>query len=269
MQIFRVHGSKGRLIVSPFVIMILILCFVMAVPRLTKASDEKAQESEAAARKIVGSAVAAMGGTAALGQVKSISMLGMTHVWVGAQEIEGAAKYTYLRPNKYRVDVDLPQMKIIQAYNGKLGWGLENLRPYPREIDERVAISMQVALTRGFLALFHVESPKTKMSMVSREDVEGVKADVVDFDDGMGNVTRFYFDISSHLPVRVVYSDIDPQGNPIVTTDVFMNFRKVGSLLWPHRVVEYQADQKKRDDIFTEIQVNGKVPESFFDPINP
>lgn len=234
-----------------------------------RAADAKEVERGIAAKKIVSNAITAMGGAAALNQIRNISMLGMTHVWVGTQEIQGSAKYTFLRPDKYRVDVDLPSAKITQAFNGKQGWGLENLKPYPPEISQRVASSMQIALMRGLLALLHFEQPQARWSVVAREDVEGGKADAVDFDDGAGNTTRFYFDVATHLPVRALYADIDAEGRPVVTLDVFFNFRKVGAVRWPHRIVEYQADQRKREDIFTEIRINEKVPESFFDPIGP
>lgn len=233
----------------------------------TVAFGEKDQESEAAGRKFMNSAIAAMGGAAALDQVRSISMLGMTRVVAGDREFQGSAQYVYLRPDKYRVDVNLQPLKMIQAFNGKVGWGMENLNPYPPHINQRIAESMNVVLTRGLLALFHINAPGVKMRIVAREEVDGIKADVVDFEDGSGNSTRFFFDAETHLPIRAVYADIDAEGNPIETTDVFSNFRKIGSLRWPYRMVQYQAGLRKREDIFTEIQVNGKVTGSYFDPI--
>ena len=233
----------------------------------TLAFGENDQESEAAGRKFINSAIAAMGGPAAFDQVRSLSMLGMTRVAAGDREFQGSAQYVYLRPDKYRVDVNLQPLKMIQAFNGKVGWGMENLNPYPSNINQRIADSMKVALTRGLLALFHVNAPGAKMRIVAREEVEGVKADVVVFEDGSGNSTRFYFDAETHLPLRAVYADIDAEGNPIETTDVFLNFRKVGALRWPYRMAQYQAGLRKREDIFTEIEVNGKVTGSYFDPI--
>jgi hypothetical protein len=231
------------------------------------AFGENDQESEAAGRKFMNSAIAAMGGPTAFDQVRSISMLGMTRVVAGDQEFQGSAQYVFLRPDKYRVDVNLQPLKMIQAFNGKAGWGMENLNPYPSHINQRIADSMKVVLTRGLLALFHVNAPGAKMRIVAREEIDGIKADVVDFEDGSANSTRFYFDAETHLPLRVVYADIDAEGNPIETTDVLFNFRKVGGLRWPHRTVQYQAGLRKREDIFTEIQVNGKVTASYFDPI--
>ena len=228
---------------------------------------EQPQESELAGRKFMNNAIAAMGGAAAFDQVRSISMLGMTRVMAGEKELQGSAKYVYVRPDKYRVDVNLQPLKMIQAFNGKVGWGMENLNPYPADINQRIADSMRVVLTRGLLALFHVNAAKAKMRIVAREEVDGIKADVVDFEDGSGNATRFLFDAESHLPLRAVYADIDSQGNPIETTDAFFNFRKVGPLRWPYRMVQYQAALRTREDIFTEIEVNGKVAESYFDPV--
>jgi hypothetical protein len=225
------------------------------------------QESEAAGRKFMNGAIAAMGGQTAFDQVRSISMLGMTRVVAADREFQGSAQYVYLRPDKYRVDVNLQPLKMIQAFNGKAGWGMENLNPYPPNINQRIVDSMKVVLTRGLLALFHVNAPGAKMRIVAREEVDGIKADVVDFEDGSGNSTRFLFDTETHLPLRAVYADIDAEGNPIETTDVFSNFRKVGALRWPHRMVQYQAGFRRREDIFTEIQVNGKVTGSYFDPI--
>ncbi len=257
-------GQRNRLLAF----LLLAVIFLFLVKSLA-AYGERQQESEAAARKIVAGALAAMGGPAALGDIRSLSMLGMTRVWVGAQEMKGSAKYTFARPDKYRVDVDLPSVKIIQAFNGKVGWGMENLKSYPPEIDKRIAVSMQVALTRGLLALLNTESPKAKLKVVAREELNGAKAEVVDFDDGAGNVTRFYFDLNTHLPSRAVYSDIDAEGHPVVSTDDFTNFRRVGAIRWPHHVVEYQAGERKREDVFTEVRINEKMPASFFNPVAP
>ncbi len=231
------------------------------------AFGEEPQESELAGRKFMNNAIAAMGGATAFDQVRSISMLGMTRVVAGDNELQGSAKYVYLRPDKYRVDVNLQPLKMVQAFNGKVGWGMENLHPYPSDINQRIADSMQVVLTRGLLALFHVNAPKARMRIVAREEIEGIKSDVIDFEDGSGHSTRFLLAADTHLPLRAVYADIDSQGNPIETTDAFFNFRKVGALRWPYRMVQYQAGLRKREDIFTEIQVNGKVAETFFDPI--
>ena len=243
------------------------LAFFLAWPAASSA--QKISENETAARQIVGEAIAAMGGTQALNQVRSLSMLGMTHVWVGDQELQGSAQYTYRRPDQYRVDVNLPALKIIQAFNGKVGWGMENLKDYPPEINQRIALSMQVALTRGLLALLNTGAPRTKMQVVSQEEVGSAKAVVIDFEDGAGNSTRFYFDRNTHLPLQAVYADVDAEGHPIMTTDAYFNFRKVGAVRWPHRMVEYQAGQRKREDIFTEIQVNGKIDKAFFNPVAP
>lgn len=256
-----------KLKVTPVLFLLIVLSIYFPTP--SRAVEEKAAESGAAARKIFANAIAAMGGSAALTQIKSLSMLGMTRVWRGAQEFQGSAKYTYLRPDKYRVDVDLRPRKITQAFNGKFGWGMENLKVYPSEINQRIATSMQVALTRGILVLLQGDVPQAKFHLVAREDLEGNKADVVDFEDGSGHSTRFFFDLNSHLPLQAVYADIDADGNPILTTDVFSNYRKVGGVRWPHRVVEYQAGQRKREDIFTEVQVNGNILASFFDPVAP
>jgi hypothetical protein len=226
-----------------------------------------ASESDAAAKRIVWSALNAMGGVEGLSRLKNISMLGITKVSVEGRELQGSAHYVVQRPDRYRVDVDLDNHKIIQAYNGRVGWGMDGLEAYPPEIGKRVEVSMRMALYRGLLALFSALSPRTQFHLVGRVDVNEQKADAVDLDDNEGNTTRFYFDVKTRLPLRAVYADIDGQGNPVVTTDDFFNFRKVESLVWPHRMVEYQADQKKREDIFTEIQVNGKLSESYFDPI--
>lgn len=224
-------------------------------------------ENEAAARRIVDSALAAMGGREALNGVRSLSMLGMTHVQMEGQEVQGSAHYVVLRPDRYRADVTIDNHKIIQAFNGKTGWGMEGLKAYPPDIVKRIETSMQTALYRGLFALLSASSSHLQLRLVGRVDVGDQKADAIDWDDGAGNVTRFYFDIKSHLPLRAVYSDIDGQGNPVVTTDDFFGFRKVDGLVWPHRMIEYQGDEKKREDIFTEIQVNGKVAESYFDPV--
>jgi hypothetical protein len=258
---------KLRLPHLVFLLIASLVGFFPGAPVL--AQEEKMSENEAAARSIVSNALAAMGGSAALSRVRTLTMLGMTHVSVGENEAQGAAKYTFLRPNKYRVDVDLPSLKVTQAFNGTSGWGMENLKPYPPEINQKIALSMQVALTRGLLALLRTGAPQAKMRIVSREEVDGAKADVVDFDDGAGNTTRFYFDRTTSLPLRAVYPDIDAEGNPIETTDVFFNYRRVGIIRWPHRVVEYQAGMKKREDIFTEIRFNPRIEESFFEPVAP
>jgi hypothetical protein len=264
----RVHG-KGREI--PWLIwwssVIVLIAGVTVFEPFEGTLGEQPQEGEVAGRKFINGAIAAMGGAAAFDQVRSISMLGMTRIVAGENEFHGSAKYVYMRPGKYRVDVDLQPLKMIQAFNGKVGWGMENMNPYPAAISQRIADSMQVVLTRGLLALFHVNAPKARMRIVAREELEGIKADVIDFEDGSGNSTRFFLGAESHLPLRAVYADIDPQGSPIETTDAFFNFRKTGPLYWPYRMVQYQAGLRKREDIFTEIQVNGKVSETYFDPV--
>jgi|GEM_PF-4098183 len=235
----------------------------------SRALNEGIRKDDVAGREIVQGAIRAMGGTSAFDQVRNLSMLGMTRVWIGDQELQGSAHYTYARPDKYRVDVDLRPVKFIQAFNGKVGWGLENLKPYPPEINERIARSMQVALTRGLLALLHFDAGRSKIKVVAREEIDSTKVDVVDFEDGAGNTTQFSFDVTTHLPRRAIYADIDAEGNPVETTDSFFNFRKAGALRWPYRVVQFQGGIRKREDIFTEIQVNGKVDRSFFEPIAP
>lgn len=246
----------------------LTACAVVLAGSLRSLNGENGKD-DLAGREIVEAAIRAMGGPSAFDQIRNLSMLGMTRVWIGDQELQGSAHYTYARPDKYRADVDLHPVKITQAFNGKVGWGLENLKPYPPEINERIARSMQVALTRGLLALLHVEAGPAKIKVVAREEIESTKVDVVDFEDGAGNTTQFSFDVTTHLPRCAIYADIDAEGNPVETTDSFYNFRKAGALRWPYRVVQFQAGFRKREDIFTEIQVNGKVDQSFFEPIAP
>jgi hypothetical protein len=111
------------------------------------------------------------------------------------------------------------------------------------------------------------KEPGLQFDYISSEVYVTRHVDIVDITDAQNQTIRVYFDYNSKLPIREVFSWLDPQTkerNEEVT--VFDKYRDIGQgIMWPYSI-EREKNGYKTYQLFAEkVQANVTVPTNMFE----
>ena len=223
------------------------------------AAPAKAPEVLPTAAQLFDRYVEAVGGRAAVANVRTIVLKGARE---GSQGRVWPMEIAIKEPGKYRLTITIPQQGVIeQAVGGSRGW-----LKTPRE--QREASSSELEAMRASAALYDplkIAAPAAGATVVGREAVGGRDAYVVESKRAAGAPDRLYFDVETGLLVRttlitrVAFLPIPEQ------TD-FEDYREVGGVKLPYTIRTSNVDTfYNATRRFAEIVVNVAVEDSRFD----
>ena len=155
---------------------------------------------------------------------------------------------------------------VITLFDGKAGYQLtyRGAKPLEKERYDRYVMSTY----RNILYILRerLKEPGLIMEFKGTEVFENAPVDVVNLTDAQDNVIKVMFLSSTHLPIRQVFSHLDPETkerNEEVTR--FTKYRDVGNgVQWPYNMLR-ERNGEKIFEIFSEsVTVNNDLPDSFF-----
>jgi hypothetical protein len=89
--------------------------------------------------------------------------------------------------------------------------------------------------------------------------------DWVEVSDREHRVIRIALDRGTHLPIRAVNFQRDPETrNPIQEVDYFSNYQPVQGVTTPFRVARDRAGRRISETVYTSIQYNTGLEDSLF-----
>ena len=221
-------------------------------------------ESVARAKQIVAEVTKAKGGLEALKSVKDVLTKATAKVTSPMGEQEVTVTGSILYPDKFRLEITVPQGTITQATNGTMGW--IQFGPNTQEMPPASLASFKDALKHDSIQIImSLNDPNTKVQALDDEPVEEKPTDVVLATDAEGAQTKLLFDKSSHLLLKMSYSSKNQFGADAAVEDFFSDYRVVKGIAVPFHHVQNQNGKKLNESRTTDLEINKGIDAKVFE----
>lgn len=217
---------------------------------------------------IIEKSIAAMGGRAALGKIKSRVSTGTISLQTPVGDLPGTVEVMNAAPNKMRtlVKADLTSvgagpLEIDQRFDGDSAYVLDSLQGN-REITGDLLQNMRNgSFPHGFLTY---KEMGLKASLKGTEKTAGGEAHVIVFEPPAGSTVTQYIDTKTLLPVRYMVRVTVPQLNAEVDqTTELGDFRDVDGIKVPF-TVRASSSVQSYEITFTKIEHNTAIDQKLF-----
>ena len=209
--------------------------------------------------EIVQKNIEARGGAAKIKAIQTRKMVGITRI---NDAIEAQVTVQAKRPNLYRMDVNLPQASMVEAFDGTTAWSMSPLTGgVPQKHD---------AATTRFTAdeadmdgpLLDYKAKGTRVELVGVEDVGGSPAYHLKVTTRGGTVSNVWIDEKSWREVKMTQMQ-HQNGQEVEVTTLFSDFRPEGGEVMPMSI-EQQVGQTKMKTEFSAAEANQPLDDSVF-----
>jgi len=169
------------------------------------------------------------------------------------------------RPLKTYLEMELPDMRAIQVFNGSRGWAVEPWTgsKLARELDEAEIRSLKKqAGIEG--DLYNWKNRGHKLELAVKEEFDGSPVYSVRLEKPDGSVFFYLLDEKSYfILARISYEETDEGWT--ANTTVFGDYKNVGGVVLPHSVEILSDDEILVHYIYESIELNKSIPDSKFD----
>ncbi len=247
--------------ISKYLLLIIFsFCGLAAGPCLSAASADEAQtgfQQESFIREVL----QAYGGEKALANIKTVYSKGSIRTFM--RDEKGISTRYFKRPRKLRAELFYPHASETRIVSGFQGWrGSDTITL--REVHGPPYLAMvyqfkYLDLPFGFLDKGY------KITYLGRETLREIPVEVLQLVDDEGPVMRVYIDSATRLITRVAGSFDFGQGSAELSAE-FSDYRTVGGIKIPFRVINYSGGNKIAETVLTEVEFNREMPDSLFQP---
>jgi len=220
------------------------------------------------ADEVVEKYLTAVGGRAALGKLKSRSMVGTVTLSTPVGNVSGPIEVLNQAPNKTRSvmkldlsGVGLGQVVVDQRFNGETGYVLDTLQGN-RNITGDALENMKNSYFPN--ALLNYKETGSTVELNGKEKVGERDAYVLTGKPKSGSSIRLYIDAESYLPIKTVVKVNVPQlGREVEQTSEFSDYRAVDGIKIPFQVKNSSALQNYVVN-FTKAEHNTDLDQTLF-----
>jgi hypothetical protein len=209
----------------------------------------------------------AIGGRAALGKLKSRSMIGTITLSTPAGDVSGPVEILNQEPNKSRtlIRVDLSSlgagpMVFDQRFDGTSGYVLDSLQGN-RDITGNQLENMKNAFFPN--PFLNYKERGATVELGAKEKVGEREAYVLIFTPKSGSIARQYLDAESYLPIKLVLKVDLPQIGELEQTTEFLDYREVDGVKVPFQLKATSSVQSFTITL-TKVEHNGTIDAALF-----
>ena len=198
-------------------------------------------------RELLARVQQAMGGADKLASIKDSTVV--AEVAIAAPQAQGMKiKQTaqWVAPDVMRQTQELPFGKIIAVWDGKAGWvqSPQGTMAMPPPVQKQVTGELFRLPFRLYLS---DKDASRSISAVGENTFEVA---------GSGEAVRIEVDVATGLPARISYQSIGMQGGPQQVVATYSDWREVGGLKVPYKVIIEQGGQKFAEGVVSDVKFN-------------
>jgi hypothetical protein len=223
------------------------------------------EQSAAKAKQIIQQAIDALGGQAYL-DVRDMTIEGRLSQFDHAGNLAGFEKFAdYSKPPDKDRQENLPKRNIIEVFNGKEGWVLD--RGGVQEAPEDSITQFQEDQKKDIddILRHRIHEPDMNFHYAGPDVVDLKEVEWVELDDGQNRTIRIAFAKYTHLPVRKVVVDRDPQTR-LRTEEVeyYSNYHPIQGITTAFQITREKNNIKVYQVFFDNVQYNTGLADSLF-----
>ena len=229
-------------------------------------ADDSATENPGRARILA--AIRGMGGLEALRNVRTLSILDSSRQYTPQGEIEVTSKVFLRGSRQIRQDVVSDFGPVSLIYNGEAAWQITGERT--RKLKERDMILLRKRLSRlPHRLLPEALNGQRRVEVLDSSTASDSEMDEVLVTDNTGDWVRLTIAIRSGQIVKIAYVTVSPQGEAVEEEQRQSDFRRVGNLILPFRVVVWRNGVKIRESTIHHYSINEQMSPALFNPPPP
>lgn len=261
-----------------FMALLMAASSALAQPVAKSASER----SYAKAREVLDAAVAAAGGREALQSVRDVTRTGTGTAYNQGQSLVPEPPYT-TRAIQLTSVVDfsnrraLTETATVQQGNiptkartvltGDAGFGLNLVTNLMTPTTPGGLAGQRTAVRRDPAALLLTATSRADtLRFIGDETFDGKPHQVITFADADGTQIALYVDAATRLVSKYETVGDNAVLGDTLTEVVFSDYRPVGNVKLPHKIVNRTAGETVQELSFSEIKVNAAPAASLFDP---
>jgi hypothetical protein len=236
---------------------------LIAVLVLSWASLASAQTAD----EVIEKHLAAMGGRAALGKLKSRSMTGTIALSTPVGELSGPVEIMNQSPNKARtlIKLDLSavgagEMTVDQRFDGTTGIVMDSMQGNRDITGDQLETMRNATFPSPFL---DYKERGVTAELGPKEKVGTRDAFLLTTKSKTGPAVRQFIDAETYLPLRVETKIDVPQMGTVEQSTELSDWREVDGVKVPFTVKSSSAAQSFTITI-TKVEHNGKIDETLF-----
>lgn len=210
---------------------------------------------------VINKHVAALGGMDKINAVKTVKYTGK----FSGMGADIPVTVTIKSRNKIKMDMNFQGMSMIQAYDGTTGW---SINPFSGKKDAEKMPSEQVKEMKENAEwegqLVNYKDKGYKAELMGKEDVEGSDTYKIKITDKDGDVTFYYLDATSYLPIKQVSKRKVKEKE--ITQEIYQsNYQQVEGVMFAMSVViKTPGSDQTQSGTFDKVEVNTEVDDSIF-----
>lgn len=213
-----------------------------------KAEATKADAASLAlAKQLLSRAQKAAGGVDKLTAVKDFTQVADFRLDPKAGGMEVKETDRWIAPTYFRQESQVPAGRIAAYSDGKTGWISTPQGWGP-------LVGAQLKQVQG--DLFRLYIRLLLSDRIDGRTINAVDDSTLEVTDSDGQSARIIFDEQTGLPLRVVYDAVHVTGPPESVQDDYSDYRDVGGLKIPFKVMITRGGQKFADVVVSDAKIN-------------
>ena len=203
------------------------------------------------ARQVVARSLAARGGAARFAAVRTYHFRGQLRLARGPVGIE---VWGEVRPARIRIELALPQGRLVQAWDGRRAWQLAPGARAAASLSGAAAKQLQDQALNG---VDLIAAGGAQAALAGEGSLGGRRYVAVRFTLATGDSFTQFFDTRTWLAFHELY----PGG-----VESISDYRRVDGLLLPFRFASGPAGQPGTPLVRSEMDLNARIAPSRFEP---
>ncbi len=205
--------------------------------------------------------IEAMGGEAVLKKVQDMTIMGTAELTM--QGLSGSITLHKKEPNKRRLDFDVMEMIITQAYDGETGWMINPQTGAVEDMPEQMAAEWKRE-SMPIDSLLNPQKYGVTYTYKGKEQVEGRDHFVLEQTYPDGFQATIYLDSQTYL-ITKSKAMVPGQMGDVEVEQYSSDYKEVNGLIMAHSSVQYRDGEEFLKLTIEEVKLNTGLEDSLFE----
>jgi outer membrane lipoprotein-sorting protein len=169
-----------------------------------------------------------------------------------------------LRPEKFRLEVDIQGAKMIQAYDGEKGWFVA---PWTGSLDpiEISGVQLKTVKLQADMdgMLYNYEKKELITELIGKEDMEGTEVYKIKQTDKEGDVYFHFIDAENYVLLKTT-SKVKMGESEIESETLYSNYKEYEGLMMAHSFESKTNGQTMSQINIEAVELNPEIDAAIF-----
>ena len=231
-------------------------------PPSTETYAAPTPESLAKGKQVLAEAARAVGGVDQLAKIDNLTETADLTLSMMGQSMPGKTTRYMQYPGNMRIEISIMGQKMVQVYNGAAKSGFSSGPQGAKDFEDKELEEAQEDLARDMIEFLRNAAAYAPQSLGEAE-VNGAPADVILMTPATGKKFKVYVDRKTRFVVKEEHQGRNFQGAPVKEELFQEDFRKVGTILVPHKRTVLQDGKPFISTGVTSVLLTDIPPDKF------